>query len=149
MRLILRDDVSGLGARGDVVEVASGYGRNYLIPQGLAMKATEGALAQADSMQRATQQQDAEAREAAEALAPRIVPVTFQLHARVDESGTMFGSIGAVDIAAAVKEATEVDLDPSQFDVDAPFKELGAHYVMARPHPEVAFPVNFEILPQD
>lgn len=145
MKLILRSDVSGLGNRGDVVDVATGYGRNYLLPKGLAYKATDGGMAQAESMRRATQQQDEEARSAAEELATKVVPRVIEINARTDENGTMFGSVTIAEIADAVLAQTEIELNRDHFDLEAPLKELGTHYVMVRPHPEVAFPVTVEL----
>ncbi|MEL7208072.1 MAG: 50S ribosomal protein L9, partial [Actinomycetota bacterium] len=83
MQVILRDDVDGVGHKGDVVDVADGYGRNFLLPRGLAMKATEGAKAQAETMARSRAVQDAEARDAAQEIATKLVPqrITVEAHA--------------------------------------------------------------------
>ncbi len=146
MLLILRTDVDGLGNRGDVVDVATGYGRNYLLPKGLAIKATDGVMAQAESMRRATQQQDEEARVAADQLATKVVPSIIEITTRVDENGTMFGSVNVPEIADAVMDQIGIELERDHFDLETPLKELGTHYVMVRPHPDVAFPVTVEIL---
>ena len=93
MRLILRSDVDGVGHKGDVVEVSNGYGRNYLLPRGLAFKATEGAKAQAEAMKRSRDIRDAAARQAAQEVAKQLVASPVSISARVGGDGRLFGSI--------------------------------------------------------
>ena len=111
MRVILRADVSGVGNKGDVVEVANGYGRNFLLPRGLAFVATEGAAAQAESMRRARDVKDAAARSAAEDVAKSLVGSPVTISARVGADDKLFGSVTAADIAEAVTTQTAVDID--------------------------------------
>src|SRR4029453_9931812 len=101
MKVILRSDVSALGKRGDILDVSDGYARNYLVPKGLAMKASVGAEAQAASMRRARDLRDAQDRAAAEALATTLVPKVITLAARAGTEGRLFGSVTASDIPAA------------------------------------------------
>ena len=93
MKLILRADLADLGKRGDLVEVADGYARNYLIPQHLAMPSTAGAAAQADAMRRGRDQRDAAAREEAEDMAKKLVTAAITIPAKAGDSGKLFGSI--------------------------------------------------------
>lgn len=110
MKVILRTDVPKLGHKGDVLEVADGYGRNYLVPKGLALNATAGAVRQAGDMQRARQQRDERERDAAELLARKLSAARLRVKAKAGIDGKLFGSITAVDVAtAAEKQANEVD----------------------------------------
>ena len=145
MQVILKSDVAGLGHRGDIVEVASGYYRNYLLPKGLGYKASAGALAEAEAMRRARAAKHAETRVQAEELATQLVSKVISVEARVDDGGTLFGSVGTSDIVAAIEDQTGVTLDRKVLDLDAPLKQLGSHMITAKVHPEVQFPVTVEI----
>ena len=146
MRLILRSDVSGVGNKGDVVEVSNGYGRNYLLPRGLAFKATEGAQVQADAMKRSRDVRDAAARQAAQEVAKKMVSSPVSITARVGGDGRLFGSIGTADIAAAIHDQTGVEIDRKQLTLDEPIKSLGTHLVPAKLHADVEFPVTVEVV---
>jgi large subunit ribosomal protein L9 len=146
MRLILRSDVDGVGNKGDVVEVSNGYGRNYLLPRGLAFQATEGAKAQADAMKRARDVRDAAARQAAQEVAKKMVSSPVSITARVGGDGRLFGSIGTADIASAIHEQTGVQIDRKQLTLDEPIKTLGTHLVPAKLHADVEFPVTVEVV---
>lgn len=146
MRLILRADVDGVGNKGDVVEVSNGYGRNFLLPRGLAFKATEGAKAQADAMKRARDVRDAAARQAAQEVAKKLVSSPVSITARVGGDGRLFGSITTADIAAAIHDQTGVEIDRKQLTLDEPIKALGTHLVPAKLHTDVEFPVTVEVV---
>jgi large subunit ribosomal protein L9 len=148
MELILRDDVAGLGHRGDIVDVADGYGRNYLLPRGLAIKATAGSRAQAERMAAARAVQDAEERAAAEALAGQLAGRTVTIPMRAGDEGKLFGSVTAADVAEAVLAQTEIELDRHDLLLDQPIKVIGTHEVVARPHPEVQIPLLVEVVQQ-
>ena len=102
MKVILRKDVEGVGNAGDVLNVADGYARNYLVPKGLALRAAGGTLAQATSMQRSRDTKDNRAREAAEEIARKLVPVVINVSARVGSGDQLYGSITTSEIAEAV-----------------------------------------------
>ncbi|NLD76245.1 MAG: 50S ribosomal protein L9 [Acidimicrobiales bacterium] len=146
MRLILRDDVKGVGNKGDVVEVSNGYGRNFLLPRGLAFLATKGAEAQAESMRKSRDIKDAAARQAAQEVAKGLVSSPVKIEARVGGDGRLFGSISTADIAAAVEAQTGVELDRKQLTLDEPIKTLGTHLVPAKLHADVEFPVTVEVV---
>ena len=93
MRVVLRTDIDKVGKRGDIVEVADGYGRNYLLPKGHAILATNGVTAQANAMRRARDLRDAKDRESAEAVARTLVPMVIRIPARSGSGGRLFGSI--------------------------------------------------------
>jgi len=149
MKVILRSDVDGLGNTGDVLEVADGYGRNYLIPQGLALRATEGTMSQASSMQRSRDVRDNRARESAEAVARKLVPAVISVSARVGSGDQLYGSVTTSEIADAVLAQTEIELDRRKMTLDEPIKTVGTHEVGVRLHPEVRFSLTVEVGPQD
>jgi large subunit ribosomal protein L9 len=145
MRLILRADVAGVGNKGDVVEVTNGYGRNYLLPRGLAFLATSGAEAQAEGMRRSRDVKDATARAAAEEVAKSLVNSPVNLTARVGADDRLFGSITSADIVAAIAAQKGVDIDRKQVHLSEPIKTIGTHLVPVKLHANVEFPVTVEI----
>jgi large subunit ribosomal protein L9 len=146
MKVILRSDVSTLGKRGDILDVSDGYARNYLVPKGLAMKASVGAEAQAASMRRARDLRDAQDRAAAEALATTLVPKVITVTARAGSEGKLFGSVTASDIAAAVEAQTNVVIDRRKIVLHEPIKTLGTHTVPVKLHADVEFPVTLDVV---
>ena len=147
MELILRSDVSGLGHRGDIVEVADGYGRNYLMPKGLAMKVTAGAREQAVSMAKSRAVQDAAEREAAEGVATQLAGRTITIAMRAGDEGKLFGSVTAGDVVDAVAAQASIEIDRHDLVLDTAIKEVGTHEVVVRPHPEVQIPLIVEVTP--
>lgn len=148
MKVILRSDVDGVGNTGDVLDVADGFARNYLVPKGLALRATEGTMAQAEAMQRSRDIKDGKAREAAEEIARRLVPVVINVSARVGSGEQLYGSVTTTEIAAAVLEQTEIDLDRRKMTLEDPIKTVGSHEVGVRLHPEVRFSLTVEVGPE-
>ena len=146
MKIILRTDVNELGKRGDVLDVADGYARNFLVPKGLAMKATDGAASQAASMRRARDLRDAQDRAAAETLATTLVPKVITVTARAGSEGRLFGSVTAADIAAAIEAQTNVQIDRRKLVLPEPIKSLGTHVVPAKLHADVEFPVTIDVV---
>ena len=149
MQVILKSDVTGLGRRGDIVTVAPGYYRNYLLPKGLGYKATAGAEAEAEAMRRVSALRDAESRADAEEIATALVPKVFSIAARTDAGGHLYGSVGVSDIAAAIDEQAGVSIDRKVLQLDSPLKTLGTHMVTALIHDEVQFPITVEITSLD
>ena len=147
MELILRSDVDGLGHRGDIVEVADGYGRNFLLPKGLAMKVTAGARQQAESMAKSRAVQDAAEREAAEGVATQLAGRTITIEMRAGDEGKLFGSVTAADVVEAVAAQASIEIDRHDVDLDENIKEVGTHEVVVRPHPEVQIPLLVEVTP--
>ena len=145
MKLILTQEVGGLGAPGDVVDVAAGYGRNYLLPRGFALPWTRGAEKQIDLIKRARQAREIRSLEDAQAVAGQLERLTVRLQRRAGSNGRLFGSVGASDIAAAVRDAGGPDLDRLKILVPDPIKTAGSHRVQVRLHPEVSAPVTIEI----
>jgi large subunit ribosomal protein L9 len=146
MKVILRTDVSELGKRGDILDVADGYARNYLVPKGLAMKATDGAAAQAASMRRARDLRDAQDRAAAETLATTLVPKVITVTARAGSEGKLFGSVTTADISSAIEAQTKVQIDRRKLVLAEPIKTLGTHTVPVKLHADVEFPVTIDVV---
>jgi large subunit ribosomal protein L9 len=144
MKIILRSDLDGLGKRGDIVEVAPGHARNYLIPKGLALVASPGAVDQAAKMRRARDLRDASDREAAQTIATTLVPKVITIAAKSGPEGKLFGSVTAVDIVDAIAAQTGVQLDRRQLMVE-PIKTVGQHQVTASLHSDVSFPITVEV----
>ena len=146
MRVILRTDVSDLGKRGDILDVADGYARNFLVPKGLAMKASAGAASQAASMRRARDLRDAQDRAAAETLATTLVPKVITVTARAGSEGKLFGSVTTADISSAIEAQTKVQIDRRKLVLAEPIKSLGTHVVPAKLHADVEFPVTVDVV---
>lgn len=147
MKVILRADVANVGKRGDVLVVADGYARNYLVPRGMAMVATKGALTQAGAMRRSRDVKDATARAAAEDIARRLVPAVIHVEARAGAEGRLFGSVTTADVAEAVLAQTGIELDRRKLHLDETIRTLGTHRVLAKLHADVEFPVTVEVAP--
>ncbi len=147
MKVILTKDVKDLGTKGDIVDVADGYARNYLVPKSFAVAATEGALRQAEGMRRAREEAARKARADADAMAQSLVGARVVVAARAGDEGKLFGSIGTADIAAAIKKFTGVEVERGHIKPMAPIKEIGLHEVGLQPHPEVEFDVTLDVIP--
>ena len=149
MRVLLRADVSGVGKKGDIVEVADGFGRNYLVPRGLALKATPGVEAQAESMRRSRDQKDAQDRSAAEDIAKVLVPLTITVPAKAGAEGKLFGSVTTAEIAQAVADQARVDLDRKTIEVPEAIKTTGEHMVSVKLHADVQFQFKLDARRQE
>lgn len=147
MKVLLRSDVDGVGKRGDLVEVADGHARNYLIPKGLATRATAGVDQQASAMRKARDVRDAADRSAAQEVATRLVPTVITVAAKAGPEGKLYGSVTAADIAEAISAQAGIELDRRALQLDEPIKVTGTHSVSAKLHPEVEFPVTVDVVP--
>ena len=143
--MLLRSDVSGVGQKGDIVEVADGYGRNYLLPKGFAIVASGGAAAQAESMRRSREQRDAVDRAAAEELAARLGTASVAVSARVKGEGELFGSVSVTEIVDAVSAQLGVDLDRHLVHLDEPIRTVGSHHASVKLHPQVEVRLAVEV----
>ena len=146
MKIVLREDVEALGRKGDLVDVADGYARNFLVPRGLAMKATRGVIAQAEAMRRNRAAREDRDRGEAQELATRLTQQSISVVARAGEGGKLFGSITSADIADAVKAQVGVELDRRSIVLAESIKELGAVEVPVRLHPDVQVAVAVEVV---
>lgn len=145
MRVVLRADVTNVGKKGDIIEVADGYARNFLLPKGHAIKASEGIVQQASAMRRSRDLRDAKDRESAEVVARTLVPRVIRVKARAGGEGRLFGSVTTGDIVAAVLEQTNVDLDRRKLHLQDPIRSLGTHEVPVKLHSDVEFRITVEV----
>jgi large subunit ribosomal protein L9 len=148
MLVILRNDLDGLGKRGDIVEVADGHARNFLFPKGHAITTSEGAVEQAGRMRKARDQRDTSAREAATLIASALVPKVITVSAKAGPEGKLFGSVTATDVVDAVKAQTDIELYRRQLDVDV-IMTTGQHTVTASLHSDVSFPITIDVVAAD
>lgn len=147
MKLILTSDVDPLGKRGDVVDVADGYARNFLLPRSKAIKANEGALAQAEAIREARIEAERRAKEEAENIATQLVGSRVVLAAQAGDEGQLYGSVGVTDVVEGIKRFTGIELERSQVHLAEPIKAIGLHEVQVRVHPDVEFPLTLDVIP--
>ncbi len=147
MKLILTQEVGGLGGPGDVVEVADGYGRNFLLPQALAMRATRGAEKQVASIRRAREARDIQDLGEARRVAGELGALEVRLPTRAGAGGRLFGSVTAADVVEAVRAAGGPALDKRRLELATPIKNVGPHTVSVRLHPEVDAVLTIEVVP--
>jgi large subunit ribosomal protein L9 len=144
MKIILTQEVSGLGTPGDIVEVKDGYGRNYLLPQGFAIAWSKGAEKQVGGIKRARQAREIRDLGHANEVKAQLEALTVKLGARAGEGGRLFGSVTPVEIVEAVRAAGGPALDRRRLEISGHIKALGSHQVQVKLHPEVTakFSVN-------
>jgi len=145
MKVLLRDDVAGVGRRGDIVKVAGGFARNYLLPEGRAIVATEGVEGQAEQMRRGRDLREAKDRGAAEAQATLLAGAIIPIAARAGGGGRLFGSIGPADVADAIRAAKGVEIDRKHIVLTDHIKELGSYDVTVDLFTGVATVVTVEV----
>jgi large subunit ribosomal protein L9 len=146
MKLILTQEVTGLGGPGEIVEVKDGYGRNYLLPQGKAIVATRGAEKQVAQIQRARQQREIRDLGTATEVANQLRSLTVPVHTRAGEGGRLFGSVTPTDIVDAVVAAGGPKLDKRRIELRTPIKNTGTHQVHVRLHPEVTATISLSVV---
>lgn len=146
MKLILTREVSGLGAPGDIVEVADGFGRNYLVPHGFAMRATKGAEKQIVGIKRTREIRDVRTLGDAKAIAAELGSLSIKLPARAGDGGRLFGSVTAADVVKAVKAAGGPTLDKRKVLLPATIKSVGSHQIAVRIHPDVEAKLSVEVV---
>lgn len=146
MKLILTADVVGLGGPGDVVEVKDGYGRNFLIPRGLAMPWTRGGEKQIVQIKRARDAREIRDLGHAKEVKDQLEGLSVTLGARAGDTGKLFGSVTTTDVVTAVRKAGGPLLDKRSVELSAPVKTLGRHRATVRVHPEVTASVTFEVV---
>jgi large subunit ribosomal protein L9 len=137
MRIILQKEVDNLGSPGDIVQVADGYARNYLIPRGMAAPATKGAIRHAERVKAGSAERERKGREEAQTLAARLAKTPIRLTAQAGEDGRLFGSITGPHIAEAMASQLGETVDHRRIRLEEPIRSLGAHTVAVHLHPEV------------
>lgn len=147
MKLILIGDVAELGKRGDVVDVADGFARNFLLPKKFAIKANTGAMEQAETIREARVESDRRAKELAETIATQLVGSRVVLAAQAGDEGQLYGSVGAADIVEGINRFTGIELDRSALEIREPIKAIGLHEIQIKVHPDVEFPLTLDVIP--
>jgi large subunit ribosomal protein L9 len=145
VKIVLREDVEHVGMKGDIVDVADGYARNFLVPRGLALRASAGVQKQADAMRRSRDARDVREREAAQAIADQLAP-KVRIEARAGEGGRLFGSVTNADIADAVHRQLGVEVDRRDIALAEPLKELGEHEIDVKLHREISATLHVEVV---
>lgn len=148
MKVILQREVDKLGAPGDVVAVADGYARNFLMPKGLAVPATKGAVRHAERLRHAHEKHVRRAVEEASEVAGRLSATPLRIGAKVGEEGRIFGSITVGDVADEIQRSTGVAVDRKDIHLPEPIRSVGTHEVAIHLHPEVNTVVTVEVVPQ-
>ncbi len=149
MKVLLRSDVKGVGRRGDVVEVKNGFARNYLLPSGAALQATDTMDAQASAMRRSRDLKDASNRAAAETQRGVIEAAKVVVSARAGANGRLFGSVTESDIVNAIRTATNISLDRHAIHMDEHLKVVGSASVTAHLFEGVDATVNVDVVAKD
>jgi large subunit ribosomal protein L9 len=147
VKIILRADVDSVGKKGDIVEVADGYARNYLVPKGYALRATTSNVQQAGAMRRSRDLRDAKDRGAAEEVAKTLVPAVITVKAKAGSEGRLFGSVTSSDVADAVQAQTGIELDRRKLHLGEPIKSVGTHEVPTKLHADVEFVITVDVVP--
>ena len=146
MKVLLKVDVENLGYAGEVHKVANGYGRNYLLPQGLAVVASDGMMKQAEAWRQKAEARRAELRAEYEALSAKIATVSLSFSARAGETGKLYGSITTAQIADELNETLGTEIDRRKVGVE-PLRQLGSHQVVVRLSGE--FQPEFTVIVED
>jgi len=146
MRVILQQPVDKLGVPGDVVEVADGYARNYLMPRGMAVKATKGGEKHVQSLQRAHTTRVSQARADAEQVASRLIATPISVRAHAGEEGKLFGSVTASDVAEAIERQAGIRIDRHDVHLDEPIRSVGTHEVRVHLFAEVDPVISVEVV---
>ncbi|MGN6612826.1 MAG: 50S ribosomal protein L9 [Angustibacter sp.] len=146
MKLILTQEVTGLGAPGDVVDVKDGYARNFLIPRSLGTPWTKGGQKQVDAIRKARASREIASIEQAQQIKAQLEGKTVTLTAHAGAAGRLFGAITTADVADAVQQAGGPELDRRKIELGQPIKAVGRHDVSVRLHPEVSAKVALEVV---
>ena len=146
MKLILTQDVSGLGAPGDVVEVKDGYGRNYLLPRGYATPWTKGGEKQVAQIKRARSVREVRDLDSAQAIKSSLEGLKVTLSARAGDTGRLFGAVTVADVVEAIAAAGGPAVDKRKVTIVSPIKTVGSHKVEVRVHPEALATLNVDVV---
>ncbi len=146
MEVILQKDVKSLGKKGDIVNVAEGYGRNYLLPRGLAIEATAGNIKQVKVEKQTQKKKKERVVEEAQAIASRIDGQKLQIATKVGESGKLFGAITSQEISDRLKKQYKVEIDKRRIELPEPIKNLGKYNIKVRIHPKIYAEIIVQVI---
>ncbi|MDQ7787234.1 MAG: 50S ribosomal protein L9 [Thermodesulfovibrionales bacterium] len=145
MKVILKDEVKNMGNMGQIVEVADGYARNYLVPRGLAVEANTKNIKSLEHQKRVIQEKVKKVRNQAQELSNKITTISLVIKAKAGEEGKLFGSVTTMDIAESLKNEG-MEIDKKKISLDEPIKRLGSYTVNIKVHPEVTTQVNLQVI---
>ena len=148
MKVILKSEVDNLGLAGDVVDVADGFARNYLLPRGMAIKATQGAMKEAHALTRSRKAAESKTLGAAESAKEILESRTLRIAARVDDRGSLYGSVSAVDVARVLKDRGH-DIPRKRIDLKGTIKVIGTYEIPVQVHPQVIANVALEVVDEE
>jgi large subunit ribosomal protein L9 len=146
VQVILREDVKGLGRKGDVVRVADGYARNFLLPRGLAAELTEGRAREKEQLQRQRERREERELQEAQELARRLESLAVQVRVKVGAQGKMFGSVTAKDVAEALERDHGLRVDRRKLGLEEPIRSLGPVDTVVHLHPKVTARLRIEVI---
>jgi len=147
MKVILKDDVKGLGNMGQVVDVSDGYARNFLIPKGVALEANVKNIKALEHQKRIIQEKAKKVMNQAKDLSEKMANLSVVIKAKAGEEEKLFGSVTSMDIAEAFKNQG-IDIDKKKIVLEEPIKRLGTYTVNVKLHPEVITTVNVQVIPE-
>jgi len=145
MKVILKEDVKGLGHMGEVVNTSDGYARNYLIPKNLVAEASTKNIKELEHNKKIIMEKAAKIRDASKASAEKLAALTLVIKAKVGEEEKLFGSVTSMDIAEALA-AEGFEIDKKKIHIDEPIKRIGEYVVHVKIHPEVSAPVKVHVI---
>jgi large subunit ribosomal protein L9 len=148
MKLILTAAVDNLGVAGDVVEVKDGYGRNYLVPRGFAIRWTRGGEKQIEGIKRSRDAREIRGIDHAQEVRSKLENLNVELDVRAGETGKLFGAVTAADIAGAIKKAGNVSVDKRSVEINKPIKTVGTHTVGVKLHDAVTAHLQVAVVAQ-
>jgi large subunit ribosomal protein L9 len=148
MKVILKREVDNLGLPGDIVDVADGYGRNFLLPRGMAILATSGAMKEAEALTRSRKAHEAKTLDGAVAAKEALEARTLRIEARVDDRGSLYGSVSAVDVQRVLKERGH-DIERKRIELKGTIKQIGTFEIPVRVHPQVTATVSLDVVDEE
>ncbi len=146
MKVILLQDVKKIGSKGEIINVAEGYARNFLFPRKLAVEATAGHLKDLEQKKASEARKKSQILEDARALGARLENLEVKIASKVGDGGKLFGSITSKDIADAIKLQHKIDLDKKKINLETPVKSLGTYNVTVKLHPKVQAKINVQVV---
>ena len=145
MKIILKEDIKKLGKMGQIVDVADGYARNYLVPKGLAVEANTKNIRSMEHAKKIIQEKSRKLKDSAQDFASRISSLTLTIKAKAGEEEKLFGSVTTMDIAEALLNEG-IEIDKKKISLEEPIKRLGSYSVQIKLHPDVSVPLNIQVI---
>lgn len=145
MKVILKEDMRKLGKIGQIVDVADGYARNYLVPKGLAVEANTKNIRSMEHAKKIIQEKSKKLKDSAQDFASRISSITLTIKAKAGEEEKLFGSVTTMDIAEALLNEG-IEIDKKKISLEEPIKRLGSYSVQIKLHPDVSVPLNIQVI---